>query len=681
MATSESTIFFPPIAVRGIKELKPELFRKTIDVPCIKVPANKVGRITGLKVLQNLGLRKILRLKRIQDGADKQEKYFLFDPDLMLSTENANEKILEAVKQVADLDVQIESKPITLEYDDWDVKRCLRAVLPEHLDFSGHTQVGHILHLNLREELMDYRFIIARILLDKINYAKTVVNKVEQINTEFRFFDLELLAGEPDYVATVSENNLKFKLDFSKVFWNSRLNQEHKFIVNEISSSARRSVLFDVFAGVGPFSVPATFARNTEKVYANDLNPISVDYLRENIKLNKVSTEKIEVFNMDGSEFIKQVFPSVFELHAKTANDEKQLDFHFVMNLPALALTFLPSFIGVLSDNQKSLVHNCNFIVHCHTFVKATEDQLPDEWYRKRAQELTEEQLQPYEPEIQEIRYVRNVAPKKNIFMLSCWRCRCSKLLSRTHSRDFSTTPRRQIEWRVPWEYIQVRRKFMEFVANRFSFDRVRMLGPDFACLEWLMNCGATTVQMSDGTKITTQKEMQEFIGSHGFDVKNKNLKAIANVLQLPTRELEYLVRDNKAYSRRWKNVPQVFIQTVDASDSVIADPGFQYFVECRQIEKMDLNFCQYFGDIAIQHLCMGRVRISLKELEIIINSHITDAAFLQIAKLQALRRAHFYFNPYVASESLAMQRLRTAIPRLYVTYPTAVYFGTGKEK
>ncbi|KAI6213159.1 Prolyl-tRNA synthetase [Aphelenchoides besseyi] len=605
MATSESTIFFPPIAVRGIKELKPELFR-------------------------------------IQDGADKQEKYFLFDPDLMLSTENANEKILEAVKQVADLDVQIESKPITLEYDDWDVKRCLRAVLPEHLDF------------------------------------RTVVNKVEQINTEFRFFDLELLAGEPDYVATVSENNLKFKLDFSK---------EHKFIVNEISSSARRSVLFDVFAGVGPFSVPATFARNTEKVYANDLNPISVDYLRENIKLNKVSTEKIEVFNMDGSEFIKQVFPSVFELHAKTANDEKQLDFHFVMNLPALALTFLPSFIGVLSDNQKSLVHNCNFIVHCHTFVKATEDQLPDEWYRKRAQELTEEQLQPYEPEIQEIRYVRNVAPKKNmycvvlkLFMLSCWRCRCSKLLSRTHSRDFSTTPRRQIEWRVPWEYIQVRRKFMEFVANRFSFDRVRMLGPDFACLEWLMNCGATTVQMSDGTKITTQKEMQEFIGSHGFDVKNKNL-AIANVLQLPTRELEYLVRDNKAYSRRWKNVPQVFIQTVDASDSVIADPGFQYFVECRQIEKMDLNFCQYFGDIAIQHLCMGRVRISLKELEIIINSHITDAAFLQIAKLQALRRAHFYFNPYVASESLAMQRLRTAIPRLYVTYPTAVYFGTGKEK
>lgn len=38
--------------------------------------------------------------------------------------------------------------------------------------FSGHTQAGHILHLNLREEMMPYRFVIGRILLDKINYAK-----------------------------------------------------------------------------------------------------------------------------------------------------------------------------------------------------------------------------------------------------------------------------------------------------------------------------------------------------------------------------------------------------------------------------------------------------------------------------------------------------------------------------
>lgn len=58
----------------------------------------------------------------------------------------------------------------------------------------------------------------------------------------------------------------------------------------------------------------------------------------------------------------------------------------------------------------------------------------------------------------------------------------------------------------------------------RFRFERVAALGPDLACLEWLMKCGASSVEMSDGTLITTQKQMREFIKSHGIDVKQRNL-------------------------------------------------------------------------------------------------------------------------------------------------------------
>lgn len=40
------------------------------------------------------------------------------------------------------------------------------------------------------------------------------------------------------------------------------------------------------------------------------------------------------------------------------------------------------------------------------------------------------------------------------------------------------------------------------------------------------MKCGATQVEMSDGTIIESQKTMREFILSHGFDVKVKKLVA-----------------------------------------------------------------------------------------------------------------------------------------------------------
>lgn len=45
-------------------------------------------------------------------------------------------------------------------------------------------------------------------------------------------------------------------------------------------------MLYDVFAGVGPFAIPA--AKKGCHVHANDLNPDSVHWLQQNVNLNKV---------------------------------------------------------------------------------------------------------------------------------------------------------------------------------------------------------------------------------------------------------------------------------------------------------------------------------------------------------------------------------------------------------
>ena len=65
------------------------------------------------------------------------------------------------------------------------------------------------------------------------------------------------------------------------MYWNSRLHTEHDRLVTLFT---QEDVVADVFAGVGPFALPA--AKKGCAVFANDLNPESYKYLQENIKIN-----------------------------------------------------------------------------------------------------------------------------------------------------------------------------------------------------------------------------------------------------------------------------------------------------------------------------------------------------------------------------------------------------------
>lgn len=117
----------------------------------------------------------------------------------------------------------------------------------------------------------------------KNKHLRTVVNKLDNIDTEFRFFKMEVLAGDPDFIVDVSESNCRFKFDFSQVYWNSRLHSEHERPVKRFEEA---DVVADVFAGVGPFAVPA--AKKGCAVFGNDLNPNSAKYMLANSLENKV---------------------------------------------------------------------------------------------------------------------------------------------------------------------------------------------------------------------------------------------------------------------------------------------------------------------------------------------------------------------------------------------------------
>lgn len=80
-----------------------------------------------------------------------------------------------------------------------------------------------------------------------------------------------------------SEGDCTFRFDYSKVYWNSRLQTEHKRLIDSFKPG---EVVCDVMAGIGPFAVPA--GKKKVFVWANDLNPDSVSSLEDAIKRNKV---------------------------------------------------------------------------------------------------------------------------------------------------------------------------------------------------------------------------------------------------------------------------------------------------------------------------------------------------------------------------------------------------------
>ncbi|KAK9674413.1 hypothetical protein RND81_12G230900 [Saponaria officinalis] len=279
---------------------------------------------------------------------------------------------------------------LTLFYEYWPSDEILLALLPKDMIIlSAFESVGHVAHLNLKDEHLPYKKAIAKVVLDK-NKPKiqTVVNKMEAISNDYRTMQLEVLAGNHSLVTTVIENGLRFHLDLSTVYWNSRLATERQRLVN---SFTRDDVLCDVFSGVGPIAISA--AKKVKRVYANDLNPNAVDYLERNCVLNKLE-RKIKVFNMDGRRFIETVF-SNSNAHSIT---------QVVMNLPNNAVEFLDTFRGIFSNRATD--RKLTFpTIHVYGFSKAEDPEF--DFHERIRVALGEAAFSV------EMRRVRQVAPGK----------------------------------------------------------------------------------------------------------------------------------------------------------------------------------------------------------------------------------------------------------------------------
>lgn len=397
----------PPAGVLGMVELNRGAFDTVVSVPSFEVDAKDVAAVmTHMRKY----LLKLPNFKAVQEGGTR--KRFHLDP-AKVSTLDELDSASRAALSEAGVSV-LGERQVSLTYDNWTSEDILRAVIGQP-DASGYSVIGHVLHLNLRDHLQPYKKLIGQVYLDKVKNVRCVVSKVNIIENTFRNFHMELLAGEHDTKVQVKQNGARFEFDFADVYWNPRLSTEHSRVIDLLRHG---DVLYDVFAGVGPFAIPA--ARKGCTVIANDLNPHSYAWLNHNVTLNKVS-DRVNTYNMDGREFIQKVVGEGLVQHLA---DNRHV--HVCMNLPALATEFLDAFVGLLSgrENLNEQVKNSDVKIHCYCFVKGEEGVTG-------AKRKVEEGLgRPVERDVQ-VSFVRNVAPNKDMMRASfdlSWNilCDCS---------------------------------------------------------------------------------------------------------------------------------------------------------------------------------------------------------------------------------------------------------------
>lgn len=405
-------VFAPPEAVKGLTVLDRDLFTKTIQVACLTIPATENLN----KVIPNLKskLLKLKNMKPIQESPDGKRLLLLNPEEVKEWSDLPADKLSQfTIDQTA-----MGTHSVEIKYENYQLKDVLKGILPDDLEgVSSFSQVGHIVHVNLRDEVLPYKSVVGQVLLDKVPNCKTVVNKINSIDNVYRNFQLELLAGEQNYQTVVKENGVYFEFDFSRVYWNSRLSTEHERIVLSVKS---RDTVYDVFAGVGPFAVP--IAKKVQcRVLANDLNPESARWLEHNKKKNKIGN-CLEIFNKDAKDFILDDVKG--DLVKQLLLQDGPRTLRVVMNLPEMGKEFLKYFVGLIDDKavlDQWNAEECPILINVYCFVRG--DDLS-----AAARESVEEQLQnKLSPdEVHEISFVRNVAPNKDMMRVSFY---LSKLL------------------------------------------------------------------------------------------------------------------------------------------------------------------------------------------------------------------------------------------------------------
>jgi len=153
------------------------------------------------------------------------------------------------------------------------------------LIYKSYDIVGDIAVIRVPEVLRKQSEIIAEAVMQTHKRVKSVWCQVGPVSGDLRLRELEWVAGERRSETVHREHGCVFKVDIRTCYFSPRLSYERIRIARQVQPG---EVIVNMFAGVGCYSIIIAKHSEVSKILSIDINSAAVQYMRENVKLNRV---------------------------------------------------------------------------------------------------------------------------------------------------------------------------------------------------------------------------------------------------------------------------------------------------------------------------------------------------------------------------------------------------------
>ncbi len=146
--------------------------------------------------------------------------------------------------------------------------------------------------IQLKKELLEYKFEIAEAILASVNNVHSVWLRVGSTKGVFREPKLECLAGSCNPIVLHREENTSFLIDISKLTFSPGNAGERKKLVKIVKKG---EIVVDMFACCGNLSMPIAVNSKPRLIFGIEINPYAYSFLQDNIRINKVGDRYVAI--------------------------------------------------------------------------------------------------------------------------------------------------------------------------------------------------------------------------------------------------------------------------------------------------------------------------------------------------------------------------------------------------